>query len=131
MLWLLNTDWNNVGYAGHSCTNICEYNPCENNSTCQLDNSLPKGYKCICNSDTSSGTNPLSKSWICNQIEYLALELNGFSSTIIISAVWGWVIYLFWMSRLKIYHDFRWTLRDPSRSTMPSDMVGLSSVWAL
>lgn len=42
-----------VGFVGADCANICEYNPCENNATCQIDQSIRRGYKCGCQGDTS------------------------------------------------------------------------------
>jgi cadherin EGF LAG seven-pass G-type receptor 1 len=41
------------GFVGPDCANICEYNPCENNATCQIDTSNRRGYKCGCQGDTS------------------------------------------------------------------------------
>ncbi|KAJ8914679.1 hypothetical protein NQ315_017377 [Exocentrus adspersus] len=43
------------GHVGSLCIPVCSLNPCENDGICIEEPSLPKGYKCDCNSTEFSG----------------------------------------------------------------------------
>lgn len=49
------------GWVGLSCSDVCEYDPCENRGRCVHDSSFSKGYLCSCDSDEYSGKEKESK----------------------------------------------------------------------
>lgn len=44
-----------LGWVGSLCSDVCEYNPCENRARCHRDTESQKGYTCSCDSEEFSG----------------------------------------------------------------------------
>ncbi|XP_037087761.1 LOW QUALITY PROTEIN: protocadherin-like wing polarity protein stan, partial [Pollicipes pollicipes] len=43
------------GFVGKQCQHVCQLQPCQNNATCSMDASDPRGYQCRCTSELTYG----------------------------------------------------------------------------